>query len=180
MAQYGAFSVFQRVTADALNALIPDVYYKSGSTSRASTTTVVDDPDLIVPVQANELCLIEFYVKYSGGTTGTAPGTGPGIRTHWGVPSGTTTNRQVTGPGSGATDSAANNISGHWGVHGTATDEDYGWRSTTGSSLWLYEWAVVQVGSTAGNISFQWAQTTSGTSPVLVTGGSFARHTRYA
>lgn len=174
MAKFPVLFAGQRFTASLAGQMEPDYYYKANSTARSSTTTRTDDPDLIVPVLANEVCLIEFYVKYlSPAITTTVD-----IITGWGLPAGTTSNRNVQGAGSGSSNTGADNMTSHWGVHGSATTEQYGDRGTTGSSLWLYEWSIVSVGSTAGNVSFQWAQATSNTNAVQVTGGSFARHTR--
>ena len=174
MAKYPSIGVGTRVTSTLLNAMLPDIYLKTGTTTRTSTTTLADDPDLIVPVEANGIYLIQFWVKYSGTTTSSAL-----IKTGWSVPSGTSFNRQVMGPGSGATDTGADNMSSHWGVHGSATAETYGGRGTTGNQLWLMEWATVTVGSTAGNVGFQWAQNVSSATGSTVNAGSYARVERW-
>lgn len=175
MSKFPVLFAGQRFTATLAGQMEPDYYVKGAATARASTTTVTDDPDLVIPVLAGEVCLCEFWVKYNS----PAITTPPLLKTQWGSPSGTSFNRQVTGPGSASPgDSGADNIGSHWGVHGQATAETYGPRGTGGQQLWLMEWAVVTVGGTAGNITLQWAQTVSNTNPVTVANGSFARHTR--
>lgn len=174
MSKFPVLFAGQRFTATLAGQMEPDYYVKNSNTSRASTTTATDDPDLIIPVLAGEVCLCEFYVKYLS----PAITTPPLLKSQWGLPTGTSANRNVQGAGSTSNDSGGDNMTTHWGVHGNTTGESYGWRSTTGASLWLYEWSVVTVGATAGNVSFQWAQSASNTNAVQVTAGSFARHTR--
>jgi len=173
MSKYPVLYAGQRFTATLAGAMEPDWYVKTSATTRASTTTPTDDPDLVIPVVAGEVCLCEFYVKYASSTSATAL-----LKTQWSLPAGTSGNRQVTGPGSGATDSGADNMLSHWGVHGSGTPEVYGARSTGGQQLWLYEWAIVTVGATSGNVALQWAQNVSNAAGTSVVNGSYAKHTR--
>lgn len=175
MAKYPVLFAGQRFTASLAGSMEADFYLKTTATARASTTTATDDPDLQVPVVVGEVSLIEFYVKYASSTSATAL-----LKTQWGFPAGTTGNRQVGGAGSGATDGSADNMASHWGVHGSGTAEVYGARGTSGQQLWLYEWAVVTVGATAGNVTFQWAQNVSNAASTSVVNGSLARRTRFA
>lgn len=181
MAQYGAFSVFQRVTADSLNALIPQVYRKQTSTTRPSTITRTDDPELVVPLNVGS-SLVEFYIKY--GTTAAA-----GLASSWGMTATVSSTTRVTqGLGSTASPITAiaqdvtpsgTNFSTRQTVSAYATGVPYGHRASVGASVWLYEWGIVDV-TAAGNASFQWAQTVSTVDNTVVTAGSFARVTQLA
>lgn len=177
MAKYPVIAVGDLVTADLLGSMLPDWYYKSVTTTRASTTVLADDPDLVIPsVPSSGTFLIEFYVKY-----GTVAGGGTaGIKTAWNVPAGTSVNRQVMGSGSTATDANADNVTSRWGVHGFTTAIQYGTRGAVVNQQWAYEWAVVIMGGTAGNIALQWAQNTSNVTGSTVNSGSYAKSTRIA
>jgi hypothetical protein len=164
----------QRFTAALAAQMQPDWYVKGTGTTRASTTTFADDPDLIVPVLANKVYLIEFWVK-------AAALAAADIKTIWNVPAGTTGNRQVVGPGSTAADAGADNITSRWGVHAFATSIAYnGVRDSAANQFWFKEWAIVTVGATAGNIALQWAQVTSNATGSVVAAGSYARSTQTA
>ena len=50
--QYPAISAGTTLTAALLSSMLPTVAWKTGDTSRSSTTTVADDPDLSITVSA--------------------------------------------------------------------------------------------------------------------------------
>lgn len=174
MSKFPVLFAGQRFTAALAGQMEPDYYVKNTATARASNITTVDDPDLVIPVVAGEVCLCEFWVKYNS----PAVSSPPTLKTTWGSPTGTAFNRQVTGAGSAETNGNADSMLSHWGVHGQGTGESYGARGAGGQQLWLLEWAIVTVGGSAGNITFQWGQTTSNTNPVTVNSGSYAKHIR--
>jgi hypothetical protein len=170
---YPSIAVGQRITADLLTSMLPQTVYKSGTTSRSSTTTLADDPDLVLALPANAVGLVEFFVKY-GDATGVL------IKTDWNQTGISSVNRQVMGAGSTASDGSADNMASHWGVHGFTTTSVYGTRTVTGNQLWLYEWSFVTVGAANATVAFQWAQNASSATAISVVSGSFARWTRYA
>jgi hypothetical protein len=170
MSRYPAIAAGQRITTNLLNAMIPVVIDKPSATSRSSTTTVADDPDLTYTLGANGMYLVEFYIKYSTpGPSGTA-----GFKTQWTVPSGASGNRTCMGPGSSQNDGGADNISMHSGVHGYTTAETYGSRGTSTNQLLAIETSIVTTTS-SGACALQWAQQTSNASATSVAVDSFMR-----
>ena len=146
---------------------------KTSNTTRASTVTVADDPDLKLWLEANSSYFVEFFIT-------TASLAAEDIKTAWTVPAGvTTTNRRVLGPGSTAAETSADNISGRFGTHLFATTVIYnGVRNSVGNQYQVQEIAVVTTGATAGYCTFQWAQGTSGATGTIVYAESFARATK--
>lgn len=189
MSQYPVISAGQRISAALLQSLIPSVIVKQNSTSRASTTTRADDPDLTFQLAASSKYLVEFSVRFSdsSGSVVASPGTPqvPNIQTSWTVPSGASGNKQVSGPGSTfggngtGTDNSGDISTGHVGVHGFTTAISYGNRGKTSSQLYLVETGLVTT-SSAGACTFQWAQITSSTVSTTIQGDSFMRITQLA
>lgn len=177
MAKYPVIAVGDLVTADLLGSMLPDWYYKSVTTTRASTVALADDPDLLVPsVPAAGTFLIEFYIKHASVAL---PATA-GIKTAWNVPAGASGLKSITGSGSTQNDASADNVASRWGVHAFTTAIAYGSRLAVANQQWAYEWAVVIMGGTAGNIALQWAQNTSNVTGSTVNSGSYAKSTRIA
>lgn len=179
MAKYPDIQVGDLWTADLASSMLPDVIRKTASTTRSSTTGALADPDLTVPVVANGIYIIEFWVKYA--TT-----TAAGFHTQWVVPSGTSGNRNVLiglGATSGTTGAVDNTPSGtvfatHEGVHGFTTTVNYGSRNDVTLQVNLMEWAEVTVGSTAGNVAIGWGQAASVAVNTVVVSGSYAKAVR--
>jgi hypothetical protein len=132
--------------------MIPDIIVKPANTSRASTTTLADDPDLVVALEANATYLVEMHIAAISGTT-------EDIKTAWTVPTGASGSKYVIGPGS-ASDGTDSSSNARWGGSAFVTSITYGAR-TGGFSFNFYEWAIVTTG-VAGNVTFQWAQAVSG------------------
>lgn len=174
--QYPVITAGTEVDVTLLNAMIPVVIRKPADTSRTSTTTVADDPDLTFKLGANSIYFVEFMIRYAApGASGTA-----GFKTAWNVPSDAAGLRTCMGPGSSATDTLADNISMHSGVHGYSTTITYGSRSTsTSNQLWAIETAVVTM-TTAGPCALQWSQQTSNVAATKVAADSIMRITQLA
>lgn len=175
------FLTGQRLTADLLNtninSYLPVTTIKAATTTRASTATLADDTDLVVPVEANTTYLIEFYLKYA--TTSAA-----GFQTAWSVPAGVaSSNKQVQGLGfnSGTPFATVDNtpsgttFASRAGVHGFTTAIQYGSRNSVSLQVWAYEWSMLTTGGTAGNVALQWAQVTSTAVNTTLNSTSFAR-----
>jgi hypothetical protein len=143
---------------------------KTSSTTRASTTTFADDPDLTMTLEANATYIVEMFLSLGGIDAAK-------IKTAWTVPSGATGNRAVDGPGSTANQSNTDNVSGRYGVHNFTTSVTYGTRNDNTLFFKVTETATVTT-TNAGTLALQWAQaTSSGTSSVCAL-GSWMRVTR--
>lgn len=160
------------ITAAMLNATQGDVIVKTVATSRTSTTTVTDDPDLTTTLDANATYLVEIFAHVVSATT-------PEFKTQWTVPSGATGNRTAFGPGSSATDTDVDNVSVHAGVHAFTTAVAYGNRTSTSNQISVIETAIVTTTS-SGTCALQWAQATSNATASQVAAGSSMRVKRVA
>lgn len=167
MATYPPISAGQRITADLLTAMLPNVIVKPTTTARASTTTFADDPDLQAPVEANAQYYIEFRILAAGVAAAD-------IKTEWGVPSGASGLKTVLGPATGSTtNNNADNITMRAGAHQHGTDVVYNCvRDDSTLAFGIVEWGFVTTGSTSGTVAFRWAQNSSNTIATQVFGGS--------
>lgn len=174
--QYPVIAAGQRITTNLLNAMIPVIVRKPSTTTRLSTTTPTDDPDLTFTLAANSVYFVEFYIKYAGQMTSAT-----GFKTAWTVPSGASGTRSAVGPGSAATDASADNIAMHSGIHGYATTVSYGGRSNSDTNQLLAVETSLMSTTSAGACTLQWSQATSNASHAAgVFSDSFMRITKIA
>lgn len=170
MAIYPNVLAGQDISADLLNAMLPKVAYKPNTTSRASNTTAADDPDLIIGLGANDLgtYLMEGFITYTGGAI-TVGGlkmafnyTGTATAGTWGTVGHTTAslteNHVVGGALTGGTQS--------FGTNGGSFD------------TLLISGSITA--TTAGTLSFQWAQASSSATATNIRLGSWLKLTRIA
>lgn len=174
MSKFPAYLAGQRLTAALLSSGQADVVRKATTTTRPSTATVADDPDLVTSCAINSTYFVEFFVKYS--TT-----TAAGFKSQWTVPASFTIDaRVVEGLGDNAVDNTNAAYSGRFGLHLPTTDVAYGSRNSTAVQVWCYEWAILTCNATAGNVAFRWSQRTSTVDLTGVSAGSFVRTTQLA
>lgn len=155
-----------------IESTLSNYAFKAGSTTRASTTTLADDPDLKMFLNANSTYFVEFFLTVAAIAA-------EDIKTAWTVPAGVTTaNRRVLGPGSAALDSSADNIAVRMATHNYPTAAIYnGVRNSNSLQFQIQEVAIVRTGATAGYCAMQWAQNTSGATGTIVAADSFCRAT---
>lgn len=164
MPTYPQLVAGQRITADLLTSMQPVNLWKAGTTNRSATTTLVDDPDLTVPLVANAVYRVVVYLHYAA--TNTAA-----FKTQWTVPSGATGNRSAVGPDQGVTLGSSSGGQGRFGVHAFNTAVIYGTRnSTTLQCVALEEGTIFT--TSAGTLAIQWAQGTSDASVTSLSAGS--------
>ena len=162
----------QRVTAALLTSMLPLESVKLSGTSRASTTTFSDDPDLTLQLEANATYAVEMYVHAAAVAAGD-------IKTIWTVPVGATGNKAVMGPSTAALDGNADNITMRSGVHGTSTVVTYNGVRDSSAQFYFFERATI-VTISAGTLALQWAQSVSSVSSTIVGAGSYIRAKRTA
>jgi hypothetical protein len=139
--------------------------FKSADTSRASTIVLADDPELAIPIGANEIYSITGFFK-SSSTSIT-----PDIKIAFTVPAGA------------AMDIIYHSNGGTLTTFTSAALRDSGQPSPLISiganiiNLIMFQGTVVN-GSTAGFLKFQWAQNTSNATATTVTAGSYLAGTR--
>lgn len=165
MSQFPVIYAGQRITATLLTSMEPINVWKTNNTDRASTTTVTDDPDLTVTLEANATYRAVFYLHYAA--TDTAR-----FKTQWTVPSGATGNRTAVGADQGVILSGTSSGgTGRYGVHGYTTACTYGTRNDNTFLCSAIEEAVLTTTS-AGTLAIQWAQATSSATASRLGAGS--------
>lgn len=117
---------------------------KSGTTSRSTTVTPTDDPDLTLSVEASAVYEVRCLVVWTNG--------GGGMRVTWNVPA-LSSMTWTDGGGGGYVLPTTN---------GTFT-------ASTGSELV----GRLVTGATAGSCTLQWAQSTSNAGSTVLQAGSF-------
>ena len=173
MAQYPDVNGGARVDDAFLSAMLDNYVIKPADAPPRTAATLVSDPDLVFPVEANALYDVEFVVRFAALQAA-------GLRTGWGVPAGTTGNKLVAGPGSANVAQAdANTTDMRWAVHGYATAVLYtDPRNSVTLQSWIWEKGLLAVGSTAGNVSLQWGQATANVTGSLINANSYVKYRR--
>lgn len=153
-----------------IESTLSNYAFKTSTTTRVSTTTLADDPDLKLFLQANSTYFVEFFLSVAA-----VPA--EDVKTGWSVPAGVSGTKRVFGPGSAALQTDADNIAVRAGTHQFGTTMIYnGVRSSLGLQFRVDEVAIVKT-TTAGFVAMQWAQGTSGTTGSTVNNDSFVRAT---
>jgi hypothetical protein len=139
------------------------IKYKSINLARQSTTTPTADPDLTIPLLANTA----YMFRISGGFASAAAAD---FRSSLTVPAGTTGTKQAIGPGSAAT--TIDNLSAKLATFAPTSNVDYG-TANNSSYSGFQESGVLFVGSTAGNLTFNWSQVVSTASDTTLGFGTY-------
>jgi hypothetical protein len=159
------YSVGQVVGASDVNLwFLPRFAYKTADTSRASTTTLVNDPHLVLPVDATAVYQMNCCLDYSAGTVGD-------INVTFTAPSGAT----LDWNGSGYTVSDNPQWNG-----GNAATVAVAFGGGNASRRFIDIKGMLQVSSTAGSLTCQWAQSVSDVSATILRQYSYLRIDRVA
>jgi hypothetical protein len=170
MSQFPVWTAGQRVLAATLTAMEPLVVIKPADTSRASNTTLSNDPDLVFTNVGVGTYLFDGLLRYTGITFSTGPGdiklgfafSGSLSASGW-VPNTFVSN-------------AANNVDVVCSNFGTSRVEGtYGTGTDVGASVRGY-----LVVTAAGTMSLQWAQNTSNATATTMRAGSHLKLTQIA
>lgn len=158
-----------------IESTLSNYAFKVGTTTRANTTTVADDPDLRMFLQPNSTYFVEFFLTVAAIAA-------EDIKTAWSVPAGVlSTTKRVIGPGSAALENNADNIAVRLATHVYATTVLYnGVRNSLALQFQVQEVGIVRTGGTAGYVALQWAQGTTGATGATVNADSFCRATLIA
>lgn len=172
MSQFPVLYAGQRITATLALSMLPLEAYKATSTTRTATTTLADDPDLVIALEANATYFVEFFIKYAAVTA-------EQVKTAWTVPSGASGGKCRIGVSSAVNDATTGGPfgDGAFGQHAFSTSLTYGTRNSTANQVAAYESGTLTT-TNAGNVALQWAQNTSGATGTLVAAGSYARAKR--
>ena len=139
------------------------IIVKQADQPKASDITTAADTELVVPVLANEVWAITWYIFYDTEST-------PGFKFDLGVPAGTNGLRMVVwdevSPTSENAQIKDNSFSPDQIILGDGTRRP------------LKVDAIFEVGGTAGNIEFRWAQNVSDAANTIVLQYSYLRATK--
>lgn len=164
MSQYPSIAAGTRITSSLLRSMLPIFVRKGSDTSRSSTTTVADDPDLTIELEANAQYRVCFWIHYSAVAAG-------GFKTQWTVPSGASGLRSCWGVDTSPTSTTNPTGDGRWGVHGFTTATSYGTRDSTNQVLAMEAGDITT--TSAGTLALQWAQTASNATATRVVARSY-------
>lgn len=179
MAKYPNITAGRRLDAALLSSMLPEYVHKTANTDRTATTTLADDPDLTIGLEASAKYCVEFFIYYGGSHNDDSAGDGDFV-TSWSVPTDASGLKSVIGPGIDAgTESGAASVDQiRLGVHQLATNVAYACvRDQTGLLQLAYEQGIVTTDD-AGPLTLQWAQEDSDATATRVAIGSFMRVTR--
>lgn len=143
------------LTASDMNIwVVPRAVVKPSDQSLTSTTTMVNDTALVLPVDANATYDIHGFLLYEGGVQNSSD-----MKIQWTFPAGLTMYYQLVGIDTGGVIRSA--------THTQATVPTIG-SNGAGTRIVQSVNGTVIVSSTAGNLQLQWAQnTSSGTATIM-------------
>lgn len=147
---------------DAIETLVaqqPQTVAKPLDESVTSSTVLVTDADLMVPLAANSLTVLNGHINYSAGATGDLKWQHAGPA----APVSVRVNRQALAPG----DTAYGGIA----VDTAYSGGDIAVAGGAGRGIVKFE-ATIRNGPTPGNFAFKWAQNSSDATPTKIEAGS--------
>jgi hypothetical protein len=141
------------------------IVIKASNEAVSDSTTLQNDDELVLPVEANSQYILRLYLRYTAPTTS-------GVKTGWAVPSGATMAWAAIGSFTLAfgTAGALSLTEAQTGHSGTATATD---------RIDHYI-GLVNVGATAGNVQLQWAQFNQTVEDTVVKADSYLKLTKVA
>jgi hypothetical protein len=167
---YPEWTAGDLITAAGLNAGQMHSVIKSTTETVTSSTALQDDNELIVPLEADATYYCVFLLALGGVSAAD-------VNTEYSFPSGATGFKFCQGPQIGSADRA--NTAMVSATHNLDTDRNYGATSTTSVPA-MIEHVVVTNGSTAGNLTFRWAQNASSATGSVNLAGSAVMYVRVA
>jgi len=143
---------------------------KTADTVRTSTATVAADPHLTFAAEANANYVIETYLFYTADVA-------VDIKFNYSVPAGASGIRWVLGVATEAT--SHTNITMRSSAHGATETPGIG-SAAIASGEGGKDTFVLNMGATAGNVTFQWSQNTSSANALTLRMNSFMKVTKVA
>lgn len=155
-----------RLTAGRLESWLPHIVQQGEDIEVVSSTTVTDT-DLAVPLAASGRYLLQLRASYGSSSTGR-------FKSAWSVPTGTRLDRYVIGPHIGGD---ADNTSVVMRRRAAGTEQGVGGGITFAH---YFEDCEVEVGGTAGNAVYRFAQLTSHSTATIFRAQSYVMYQRIA
>ena len=165
-----AWNVGDVLSASDMNVwTVPVCVIKPADTNRNTTTTMTNDPDLVLPLAASASYDIASLILYSGAPTGTGD-----IKWTFTVPAGT------TGRYSPIRQNFSSQYTG-WALDQWTDTENAQTNGTgVGQFCGAFIKGILVTGGSAGNLTFQWAQNTSSATNTIVRQNSYLLAQRIA
>jgi hypothetical protein len=170
MAVYPNLYAGMRADADLLTSMLPIHAAKSVDTPRASTTTIIADPELQVAVEANADYMFEMMIRYSGLNTADMSVIIAGPSGSSGVWGGNFISPLSETSAEGTKSSIRTPI---------GSQRDIACISTSTSMIIMIS-GRLKTAATAGTFSFNWAQQTSNATSTVVSADSWLMLKRIA
>lgn len=168
--------VYDNTNATAITQLVamdqaPLKAFKSADQSKNTNTTLGNDPDLFIPLQANAVYEIRGMLSYAGGA-GASEGD---LKVAWNYTG--ATNWMVYGIPHWMTGQSAGNAGPNQGGHSYFTNNASAWTAMTNGVSGTQDFAILLLGSistsTAGVLHLQWAQNVSNATNTFMRQGSY-------
>lgn len=156
-------------TPDQLNMLIPIFARKTADESLPSSTTLQDDDQLAVAVDANATYWVQTFISYEAATAGD-------LKIGWSAPAGA----EFPWNFAGLTSTAATAGDAVYSAVNTLSGTDTAGGIGAGAALVARPSGILVISSTPGTFTFRWAQGTSSATPTIVKAGSGLLLTRVA
>lgn len=172
MANYPDIGVGDLVTADLLISMLPQTARKSSDQSVTSSTVIVNDTELFLPMIANASYFYEGWLLYTGGSNT------PDLKLNYFIPAGATLVRTDWGHDVGTTSVTSSVVVS---VPIPATADSLRGAGIDGTVIRsIYAQADVVTSATAGNFQVRFAQSVSDANAITMKAGSRIKLTRYA
>lgn len=155
----------QRLRPALVMGGLPTLVLKTAAESVTSSTVLQDDNELTYALEADATYIVDAYL-IAHQTVDAA--TAIDINTEWSVPSGTSGGKWCFGPETGMTSREDTSMVSSFHLH--ATDRRYG-LDASGDTVAIHEHLIV-VTTTAGDLTFRWAQDSSNANATVVTDNS--------
>ena len=140
--------------SDVNNWLVPSVAVKTADQSVTSSTTLVNDNELFLPLAASVTYFVQFMIDYEGGTAAASD-----LKFQWTLPAGSFMRYCYVNRGTGLGASV---------TMSTGTSTDISGTNGAGNLEGIAGFGTLVSGSTAGTLQFRWAQNTSSATSTIV------------
>jgi hypothetical protein len=160
---YPTIPAGKTVTAGLLTSMLPLTVEKLADESRASSTTMTNDSELLLAVEANAVYRLIGYIIYSQNL---AAGASAGITIGWSGPSGATL-QWTSGGTSGPTATTTQDVTQN------SIAQTRQLPANLGTNMVGMPIGTLTTSSTAGNLRLQWAQVASSATATIVRAGSW-------
>lgn len=147
--------------------------YKAADTSRSSTSTLANDPDLFVTPIVNAVYAVQLFLMVQGGTVGD-------MKVDFTFPAGATFPWGFIAYDNGITGAPAAVNAIAFGAPTSGSSFFNVGLTGAGSQNTVPVYGLLTMGSTAGNLTLQWAQSTSDGTAATIKAGSWMRAERMA